>query len=132
MIGKNRVEQQLALFIESLIAEIDVAVPEMRLRDQSHHGSWSNPNGVVLAYLSYTSGTESENPLEVVISVAPTHQGFQFSADICQSDGEILAAITDSYVVARTQDDLLRQIDQLGKIAQQGIVQRLKGLLLPI
>lgn len=113
---------------EAVIQTMSLTGPATR----ANSGSWSNTSGVVTAYFSYPlSDHPADDNLEVVYSLAPVTGGVQFAVDICRPDGEVLAAITDSYVVFSTEDELISELNQLGDIARKGALSRLREMLLP-
>ena len=114
--------------VELFIQTMSLTIPATRVKS----GSWSNTSGLVTAYVSYQlSDNPAEDTLEVVYSLSPVQDGLQFSVDICQPDGEVLAAITDSYVAFSNEDELIGELNQLCDIAGKGALSRLKAMLLP-
>jgi hypothetical protein len=124
-------ETRLLRHIERLTADLKVTMPDLD-HDKTHVGSWSNDNGLATAFLAYQiSDIPTEDRLEVVFSLTSVDAGLNFSADIGRTDGEILASVTETHIVAKTPLELCERIDQLCAIAKDGVIQRLKSILLP-
>ena len=121
---RTKADELAELFIQTM----SLTTPATRAKS----GAWSNTSGIVTAYFSYQlSDDPTEDNLEVVYSLSPVKDGLQFSVDICRPDGEVLAAITDTYVTFSNEDELSGELNQLCDIAGKGALSRLKAMLLP-
>src|SRR5690349_6153756 len=74
-------------------------------------GDWSNSAGLVNAYVSYyPAGDTSQEAIEGILSLTPVGTGFRLVADICRSDGQIIAEIIERDVQAAPEAEMESEI----------------------
>lgn len=105
-------------------------VPRISEQVLLNTGAWSNDHGIISSYLTcYPFGDVSEESIDAVITLVPGQHGVQFTADLCRSDGDIIAVIADRELQAGSWDELLAVVDQEAKAASQAMLVRLKELI---
>jgi hypothetical protein len=114
---------QLADDLRQSAAQVD---PQGLIRS----GDWSNSAGLVNAYVSYyPAGDTSQEAIEAVVSLTPIGPGLRLSADICRSDGEIIAEIIERDVQLVSESETLSEVGRIIDGIQADLTERLRALL---
>jgi hypothetical protein len=106
----------------SLQRSMDQADPRGIIRS----GSWSNAAGLINAFVSYyPAGDTSAEAIEAIISLAPSGAGMKLNAEICRSNGEVLAEIAERNLPPMPTTALMPEVVQLAEGLQAELVARL-------
>ncbi len=93
-------------------------------------GIWTNTTNTIMAYLSYyPNGDLNEDSLDVTIELALTNGNGLFSANICWSNGEIVADVMNINFNISSSEQLFQQVDKFGQLATDKLVDHFKLLL---
>jgi len=91
----QRIENLIHPYIENLSIQLQMFLEQSNYSGRIQRGEWSNDNGLVVGFVSYYPTQDPiEKSIDAIISLSEdTDSHTKFEADICWSDGNIIAEI---------------------------------------
>jgi ribosome-associated translation inhibitor RaiA len=92
-------------------------------------GTWMD-KGTIFGCVSYTPHSDSdEESIEAAITVLVEDESAKFTADICWSDGGIIAEIAEHTIMYNALDELALEVDKLCRTASEEMLRQMRALM---
>ncbi|MBE2201484.1 MAG: hypothetical protein IAE79_22925 [Anaerolinea sp.] len=111
------------ILLRHIISVVDKIQLHVSKNGKLNSGAWINKTNTIMAYLSYYPNDDfTENSIDATIELTVINESANFSANICWSDGKIIADIMNTDFAVVSLEQLRQEVDSLGQLAANRIV----------
>jgi hypothetical protein len=124
-------ERLIDIYIQLLNARLEPNFRGTGSSGRLRSGTWlSTGKDSIFGCVSYTPHNDpEEESIEAAITVVVEDKSAKFTADICWSDGGIIAEIVEHAIMYNTLDELTFEVDKLCKTASEEMLRQMRVLM---
>jgi hypothetical protein len=126
----NEIEKLFLKQIHSIVDSLTTHLPLSILENQLQTESWSNPNGVVMAFISFNPKQDSlSDTIDLTLAVSPKGNIKIISSDIAWSNGKIIEEIFISELLSSDSKQLFEEVNHLLQSNAEIMISKISNII---